>query len=337
MFCTECGTRLTDGAAFCHTCGSRAPAPPDGPSEAVGDAAENVERPTAPAPSSDSSPTPAQWPSSRRATDLDGVNDPRRPTGSRRRLHGAVPAKSRSASRNQVAAETRGEPFWVKSSDVSLWSSKDYESREEVGILLRGTKVTVVERGPSGNVRVVTGDGTGGWLNSVELSRRPVAAAPAATATSRADASSAAHRVVAEPAQGGATLVSGCIIYLLANGLLVVSTLLPWERLGFFTESGLELGRGWVVLIAALVGLVVAEESLRKGRPVTGLRVAQWVSAAAAVGMFVIELMVIASACSSGENELFDICIQPSLGIGAVLAGTGGLGLGLAATFRNPG
>jgi hypothetical protein len=226
----------------------------------------------------------------------------------------------------------------MKSSDVSLWSSNDHESREEVGILLRGTKVTVVERGPSGNVRVVTGDGTEGWLNSVELSRRPVAAdAPAAAATFRADASSAAHGVAWEPIEGGATLMSGCITYLLANGLLVVSTLLPWERLGFFTESGLELGRGWVVLIAALVGLVVAEESLRKGRPVTGLRLAQWASAAAAVGMFAVELMVIASACSGGQNGLFDICIQPSLGIGAVLAGIGGLGLGLAATFRNPG
>jgi hypothetical protein len=27
MFCTECGTRLADGAAFCHSCGSRAPEP----------------------------------------------------------------------------------------------------------------------------------------------------------------------------------------------------------------------------------------------------------------------------------------------------------------------
>ena len=129
---------------------------------------------------------------------------------------------------------------------------------------------------------------------------------------------------------------SACVSYLVINGLLVVSTFLPWERLAFISASGLEVGRGWVVLIAALVAGVLAEESLRHGRAVTGLRVAQWASGVASMGMFAVELIVIASACSGEENQLFDLCVRPGLGVGAVLAGIGGLALGAAATFRHP-
>lgn len=40
--------------------------------------------------------------------------------------------------------------------------------------------------------------------------------------------------------------------------------------------------------------------------------------------------------CSGEENQLFDLCVRPGLGVGAVLAGIGGLGLGIAAAFRHP-
>lgn len=138
------------------------------------------------------------------------------------------------------------------------------------------------------------------------------------------------------PGANGQTLQVAYITYLIVNGLLVVSTFLPWERLAFITASGLEVGRGWVVLIAALVAGVLAEESLRRGRAVLGLRLAQWGSGVAAMGMFALELIVISSACSGEENQLFDLCIRPGLGVGAVLAGIGGLVLGAAATFRHP-
>ena len=129
---------------------------------------------------------------------------------------------------------------------------------------------------------------------------------------------------------------SACVTYLVINGFLVVSTFLPWERLAFITASGLEVGRGWVVLITALVAGVLAEESLRRGKSVTGLRIAQWGSGVAAMGMFAVELIVIASACSGKQDQLFDFCVQPVLGVGAVLAGIGGLALAAAATFRHP-
>ena len=225
-----------------------------------------------------------------------------------------------------------GTKCWTKY-PTQLWPSADNPGDTDPRYLPKGQKVEVVERAAGGRVRVMTEGGSCGWVTDFVLSRRPV---ETAAATSCMGAPVSTSGVAPEAAASGLTLTAGCIAYLLVNGLLVVSTLLPWERLGLLSASGLEVGRGWVVLVAALVGLAVAGESLRKGRPVTGLRVAQWASAAAAVGMFVIELAVIGSACSGGEDQLFDFCVQPSLGIGAVLAGIGGLGLALAATFRHP-
>jgi hypothetical protein len=294
MFCTQCGTRLADGAAFCHVCGTRVAAMDNGDRAAAGVSVRDAE--------------------------------PSTPT---------LRAEARGAGRG--AAGAVGTMCWTKY-PAQLWPCADNPGDADPIYLPEGRKVEILERATGGKVRVVTDDGSDGWVTEFVLSRRPIArAAPTGGETPSMGPPLPASGPVSEAVEGGATLMSGCIIYLVANGLLVVSSLLPWETVGALSASGLELGRGWVVLIAALVGLAVAEESLRKGRPIMGLRVAQWASAAAAIGMFVIELAVIGSACSGDENDLSNmLCIQPSLGIGAVLAGIGGLGLGLAAAFRHP-
>jgi hypothetical protein len=128
--------------------------------------------------------------------------------------------------------------------------------------------------------------------------------------------------------------------YAALNALLALSALLPWERLGFISASGLEVGRGWLVLAAALVAGVMACASLGRGRSIRGLRFAQVLAGVVALLMVGIEIAVLANACQGGsDNGLYatsDFCVQPVMGMGAVLAGIGGLGLGAFAVFRRP-
>lgn len=98
------------------------------------------------------------------------------------------------------------------------------------------------------------------------------------------------------------------------------------------TFSGLDIAKGWIVLLAALAAGGTAAASLLRDRPVSGVRAWQFVSAGAAVGMSGLHIVQLANYCSGGD--LF--CLQPGIGPGAVLSFLIGLALGATALFANP-
>lgn len=137
------------------------------------------------------------------------------------------------------------------------------------------------------------------------------------------------------------TLRPGTVVtYAALDALLALSALLPWERLGFISASGLEVGRGWLVLITALVAGLLACVTLGRGSSMTGLRVTHVLAGAVAVLMVGVEIAVLANACQGGSGDslyaMSDLCVQPVMGIGAMLAGIGGFGLVAFAAFRGP-
>jgi hypothetical protein len=120
--------------------------------------------------------------------------------------------------------------------------------------------------------------------------------------------------------------------FIVCNALLLISALLPWETLGALTASGLDIAKGWIVLLAALGAGGAALGSILAGRPVTGARPLQFASAGVAAGMAGLHIVQLANYCSS--SDLF--CLQPGVGSGAVLSLLFGLALGAVALFANP-
>lgn len=130
------------------------------------------------------------------------------------------------------------------------------------------------------------------------------------------------------------------VAYAALDALLALSALLPWERLGFISASGLEVGRGWLVLATALVAGVMACVALGRGKAMRGLQFTQMLTGAVALLMVGFEIAVLTNACPSGSGDgpyaTSDFCVQPVMGIGAVLAGISGLGLCVFAAVRRP-
>jgi hypothetical protein len=120
--------------------------------------------------------------------------------------------------------------------------------------------------------------------------------------------------------------------FIACNVLLAISALLPWETLGALTFSGLDIAKGWIVLLASLAAGGTAAGSLLRERPVSGVRAWQFVSAGAAVGLSGLHIVQLTSYCSG--DELF--CLQPGIGVGAMLSLLFGLVLGGAAMFASP-
>ena len=135
------------------------------------------------------------------------------------------------------------------------------------------------------------------------------------------------------------TVTSLYIAYLVCNGLLIVSAFLTWEHLKVAgievaSANGFGATRGWFVFLAAWVaaGFVVA--SMFRVEPVRGMRIAQFVCAAIAIGMALIEFSITGSEASCTDSEFLQICEEHTAGVGAVTAMLGGIALGVAALFR---
>jgi hypothetical protein len=134
--------------------------------------------------------------------------------------------------------------------------------------------------------------------------------------------------------------------YLALNVVLAIAALLPWETLGTVEASGIELGRGWVVLGAAVIGGLLSLDSLSVKSSVGALRFTQVAVGCAAVAMVVAEIVVLSSAgeapSSTGgyniNDYLFqpDPSVQPEIGAGAVIAGGAGAILAALALFKGP-
>lgn len=131
--------------------------------------------------------------------------------------------------------------------------------------------------------------------------------------------------------------VSGLYIaYLACAALLIVSALLPWEKVsvsGIEVESanGFGVVRGWLVFIAAGAAAGVVVASMSRIEPIRWLRLAQFGSAGVAISMAVLEFGLVGNRSCTG-NEL--ICQEYTAGIGALSALLGGVVLAAIALFK---
>ncbi len=138
------------------------------------------------------------------------------------------------------------------------------------------------------------------------------------------------------------------VAYLVLGAIVALSSLLPWEKLLFVQASGLQVGRGWLVLLGGGLSVTTAGFSLANGRPVRGLRVSQFICAAAAITMFAAEYAALSNACSeltsgtdwlyggSGSNDSTASCVGSFMGIGAPVALLSGIALALVTLLRKP-
>lgn len=159
MFCIECGTQLPDSAAFCHACGAKA----------VREGVEGAP-PTAIAEGESGADTP-MTPTTPRVAESSEATASGVPASADTELQ--MPAESPAALEAR-SAQGRGEVHWISYHDVYLWPSPHDRNVGDPEILPKGMKVEVMERSGEGKVRVVTEDGSSGWLNAIVLSRRPV-------------------------------------------------------------------------------------------------------------------------------------------------------------------
>jgi hypothetical protein len=124
--------------------------------------------------------------------------------------------------------------------------------------------------------------------------------------------------------------------FVLCNLLLAVASLMPWEDWGLATRSGLDVNRGWLVLVAALVaGGMAAWAALQPA----GLPFLRWVqigSGAMGMGMAFLELSLIGDA--KGDCKAADafFCAAPDPGIGVLFAGFAGWVLAGLALVSKP-
>lgn len=128
--------------------------------------------------------------------------------------------------------------------------------------------------------------------------------------------------------------------YLVLGVVLALSALLPWEKLFLLRASGLDVGRGWLVLLGGAVAAGTASIALAQNRVILGLRIAQFVAAIAGIGMFAAEYATLAEACKEygfvGPERSTESCVGTFMGIGPVVALVAGATLGLLALFRGP-
>jgi hypothetical protein len=122
--------------------------------------------------------------------------------------------------------------------------------------------------------------------------------------------------------------------YAICNLVLVISAFLPWEVVDLLfvraSGSGLDVNRGWLVLIAALVAGGAALWGMFQPVSTKLVRFSQIGSGLMAVGMALLEFNVISNYC--GGKEACEI--GPGIGVVvALLAGVVLFGLSL---FRPP-
>lgn len=124
--------------------------------------------------------------------------------------------------------------------------------------------------------------------------------------------------------------------FVLCNLILAVASVMPWEDWGLGTRSGLDVNRGWLVLIGALVAGGMAGWAAVQPSGVPFLRWAQAGSGIVGMGMAFLELSLIGDA--KGDCEAADVffCAAPDPGIGVIVALLAGNALFALALFRNP-
>jgi hypothetical protein len=138
------------------------------------------------------------------------------------------------------------------------------------------------------------------------------------------------------------SLRTGTVVtYLVLGCLIAVSSLLPWARIWFVEVTGLQWGIGWLVLPTGAASAIMAGISLSKGRAIRGLRLTQFVAAAAAILAFAIAYSAIKDACDQAESALLGggdsgSCVGSFMGIGCVISLLAGSTLGVFAVLRGP-
>jgi hypothetical protein len=125
------------------------------------------------------------------------------------------------------------------------------------------------------------------------------------------------------------------IAFALANLVLMVSAFMPWEDWGLGTRSGLDVNRGWLVLVAALVAGGMAAWAAFNVAGVPFLRWVQGGSAIVGYGMALLELSLIGDAKGECETGDFLICAAPDPGLGVIAALLAANALAGLALIRN--
>jgi hypothetical protein len=125
--------------------------------------------------------------------------------------------------------------------------------------------------------------------------------------------------------------------FVLCNLLLVVSALMPWENFGIATASGLDVNRGWFVLIAALIAGGMAAWGAFQPNGLPFLRWVQLGSAFVGYAMPIIELSLIGDAkdCNNSNSLFSDCAFAPDAGIGVIVALLAANALAGIALIRN--